>query len=191
MQNMQKLIVFNNATLDGYFADVNGDLSWTHGGYEDAEWNAFIADNASSGGLLLFGRITYELMASYWPTPYAIKNDPIVAERMNNRPKVVFSRTLDKASWNNTKLVKGEIAAEIRRMKEESGKGMAILGSGSIVSQLAQEGLIDEYQIAVRPVVLGKGRTMFNGIKQRLTLRLTKTRTFGNGIVLLCYEPRA
>lgn len=188
---MQKLLVFNNVTLDGYFADVNGDISWARVGYQDAEWNAFIAGNANSGGLLLFGRITFELMASYWSTSYAIKNDPIVAERMNSRPKVVFSRTLDKASWNNTKLVKDNMAAEVRKMKEDSGKGMAILGSGSIVSQLAQEGLIDEYQIAVHPVVLGKGRTMFDGIKQKLTLKLTKTRTFRNGIVLLCYEPMA
>jgi dihydrofolate reductase len=130
-------------------------------------------------------------MAGYWPTPYAIKNDPIVAERMNNLPKVVFSRTLDKASWNNTKLIKGDMAAEMRKMKKEPGKDMAILGSGSIVSQLAQEGLIDEYQIAVNPVVLGQGRTMFDGIKEKLTLKLTKTRTFGNGNVLLCYEPMA
>ena len=188
---MRKLVVFNNVTLDGYFADVNGNVSWAHVGYQDAEWNAFVADNANAGGLLLFGRITYEFMAGYWPTPYAIKNDPTVAERMNNLPKVVFSRTLDKASWNNTKLVKGGMAAEIRKLKKEPGKGMAILGSGSIVSQSAQEGLIDEYQIVVHPVVLGKGRTMFDGIKEKLTLKLTKTRTFGNGIVLLCYEPMA
>jgi dihydrofolate reductase len=186
---MRKLVVFNNVTLDGYFADMNGDMSWAH--KQDAEWNAFVQENASGGGQLLFGRITYELMTSYWPTPYAMQNDPIVADRMNNLPKVVFSRTLDKASWNNTKLAKGDMAAEIRKMKKEPGENMVILESGSIVSQLAQEGLIDEYQIVVNPVVLGKGRTMFDGIKEKLTLKLTKTRTFGNGNVLLCYEPMA
>ena len=143
---MRKLVVFNNVTLDGYFTGVDGDFSWAHSGSDDAEFNGFVADNASGGGQLLLGRITYELMASYWPTPNAIKNDPIVAEGMNSMPKVVFSRTLDKASWSNTKLVKGDIAAEIRKMKQEPGKGMAILGSGSIVSQLAPHGLIDEYQ---------------------------------------------
>lgn len=116
---------------------------------------------------------------------------PIVAERMNSMPKVVFSRTLDKASWNNTKLVKGDMAAEVRKMKKEPGEGMAILGSGSIVSQLAPEGLIDEYQVVVNPIVLGKGRTMFDGVKEKLNLKLTKTRTFGNGNVVLCYEPMA
>jgi dihydrofolate reductase len=186
---MRKLVVFNQVTLDGYIADINGDMSWAH--KQDAEWNTFVQENASGGGELLFGRITYELMTSYWPTPYAMQNDPIVAERMNNLPKVVFSRTLDKASWNNTKLVKGDMAAEIRKMKKEPGENMVIFGSGSIVSQLAPEGLIDEYQIVVNPVVLGKGKTMFEGIKEKLTLKLTKTRTFGNGNVLLCYEPMA
>ena len=186
---MRKLVVFNHVTLDGYFADMNGDMSWAH--KNDAEWKAFAAGNAKGDGPLLFGRITYELMASYWPTPLASKNYPVLAERMNNLPKVVFSRTLDKASWNNTKLVKGDMAAEIRKMKKEPGEGMAILGSGSIVSQLAQEGLIDEYQIVVNPIVLGKGRTMFDGIKRKLTLKLASTRAFGNGNVLLCYEPMA
>jgi dihydrofolate reductase len=186
---MRKLVVFNQVTLDGYIADINGDMSWAQ--KQDAEWNTFVHENARGGGELLFGRITYELMTSYWPTPYAMQNDPIVAERMNNLPKVVFSRTLDKASWNNTKLVKGDLAAEIRKMKKEPGENMVIFGSGSIVSQLAPEGLIDEYQIVLNPVVLGKGKTMFEGIKEKLTLKLTKTRTFGNGNVLLCYEPMA
>ena len=178
-------------TLDGYFVDMNGDMSWAKADHQDAEWNAFVAENASGGGVLVLGRITYDLMAGFWPTPFAMETMPVVAERMNNLPKVVFSRPLDKAAWNNTKLVKGDPAAEIRRMKQEPGEGMVILGSGSIVSQLAQEGLIDEYQIVVNPVVLGKGRTMFDGVKEKLILKLTKSRAFGNGNVLLCYEPMA
>src|SRR4029434_10214166 len=106
----------------------------------------------------------------------------------NNMPKVVFSRTLDHVSWNNTILVKGDPATEMRKMKQEAGEGLVILGSGSIVSQLAQEGLIDEYQVVVNPVVLGKGRTMFDGVTEKLRLKLTKTRAFGNGNVLVCYE---
>lgn len=186
---MRKLLVFNHVTLDGYFVDGNGGMSWAHNPNKDAEFDAFVAENAGAGGVLLFGRITYELMASYWPTPHAIKNDPAVAEGINKTPKVVFSRTLDKAGWSNTKLVKDDMVAEVRKMKNEPGKDMAILGSGSIVSQLAGEGLIDEYQLVVNPVVLGKGRTMFDGIGQKLTLKLAKTRAFANGKVLLCYEP--
>jgi len=188
---MRKLVVFNNVTLDGYFAGPDGDFSWAHSGSDDAEFNAFIAGNASGGGQLLLGRVTYDIMAGYWPTPSAIKNDPIVAEGMNSMPKVVFSRTMTNASWSKTELVKGDVAAEVRRLKKAPGPGMAILGSGSIVSQLAPEGLIDEYQIVMNPVVLGKGKTMFDGLKDKLTLKLTKTRTFKNGKVLLCYESPA
>jgi dihydrofolate reductase len=186
---MRRVVVFNMVTLDGFFVDSKGDMSWAH--KNDAEWTAFVGENASGSGVLLFGRITYELMASYWPTPMALQNSPVVAKGMNDMPKVVFSRTLDKVSWSNTKLVKGDMAAEVRKMKNEPGPDMVILGSGSIVSQLAQENLIDEYQIALSPIVLGKGRTLFEGVKEKLNLKLTKSRTFGNGNVFLCYAPMA
>jgi dihydrofolate reductase len=187
---MRRLVAFDNVTLDGYFAAIDGDIGWAHGP-PDPEFDAFVADNASGGGQLLLGRKTYDLMAGYWPTPLASQNSPIVAERMNQMPKVVFSRTMDMASWSNTKVVKGDLAAAVRRMKNESGPGMAILGSGSIVSQLAQEGLIDEYQLVVNPVVLGRGRTLFDGITARLGLRLAKSRVFRDGKVFLCYEGTA
>jgi dihydrofolate reductase len=188
---MRKLIAFNHVTLDGYFVSTTGDFRWAHKGNDDPEYSAFVAENASGGGQLLFGRVTYELMACYWPTPLAEQHDPAVAKGMNSMSKVVFSRTLTQASWNNTRLVKGDLVSEIRKMKNESGPGMAILGSGSIISQLALEHVIDEYQMIVDPVALGKGRTMFDGITEPLNLNLTKTRTFGNGKVYLCYEPMA
>ncbi len=188
---MRKLIVFNHVSLDGYFVDANGDMSWAKASHQDAEWDAFVAGNASGGGVLVFGRITYELMAGFWPTPFAMETMPVVAEGMNNLPKIVFSRTLGLASWKNTTLAPGDPAVEIRKMKREPGEDMVILGSGSIVSQLAQAGLIDEYHVVVNPIVLGKGRTMFEGVKEKRSLKLTKTRAFGNGNVLLCYEPAA
>jgi dihydrofolate reductase len=188
---MPKLGVFNTTSLDGYFVDGSGDMRWAHNTHPDAEWNAFVGGNASGGGALMFGRITYDLMASYWPTPMASKNTPEVAEGMNKMPKIVFSRTMDKASWSNTKVVKGNLAEEVRKLKNETGPDIVILGSGSIVSQLAQEGLIDEYQIVVAPVVLGKGRTLFEGVKEKLPLNLTKSRAFGNGNFVLWYEPVA
>jgi len=184
---MRKLAVFNMVSLDGFFVDSKGDMSWAH--KNDAEWNAFVNENASGNGVLVFGRITYELMASYWPTPMALENSPVVAKGMNDMPKIVFSQTLDKASWSNTKLVKGDLATEMRKLKKEPGADMVILGSGSIVSQLAQQNLIDEYQIALSPIVLGRGRTMFEGVKEKLNLKLTKSRTFGNGTVFVCYQP--
>ena len=188
---MRRLVVFNSVSLDGYFTDANADMNFAHNVNPDAEWDAFVANNANGGGVLLFGRITYELMASFWPTSLAAKQMPVVAERMNNLSKVVFSRTLDTASWSNTKLVKDDLIGEIAKTKKESGEDMAILGSGSIVSQLTQHGLIDEYQVVVIPVVLGKGRTMFEGVTPKISLRLTKTRAFINSNVLLCYEPKA
>jgi dihydrofolate reductase len=184
---MRSLIVFNHVSLDGYFVDKKGDMRWAH--KQDPEWNEFVAGNARGNGVLLFGRVTYEMMASYWPTPMAAQNSPAVAEHMNNLQKVVFSRTLDKASWNNTKLVKGDLAMEVRKMKQESGQGLVIMGSGTIVSQLAQEGLIDEFQIVVCPIVIGSGKTLFEGVTEKLNLKLTKSRTFGNGNVYTCYEP--
>ena len=184
---MRSLIVFNHVSLDGYFVDKKGDMRWAH--KQDPEWNEFVAGNARGGGVLLFGRVTYEMMASYWPTPMAAQNSPAVAEHMNNLQKVVFSRTLEKASWNNTKLVKGDLATEVRKMKQDSSEGLVIMGSGTIVSQLAQEGLIDEFQIVVCPIVIGSGRTLFEGVTEKQNLKLTKSRTFGNGNVYTCYQP--
>lgn len=185
---MRKLIAFEQMSLDGYFSGANGDLTWAHQGNEDPEWKAFVSGNASGGGTLVFGRVTYQMMAGYWPTPAAMKNDPAVAEGMNNLPKIVFSRTLDTVAWKNTRLVKGDLLTEVRKMKQEPGDDMVILGSGSLVSQLASSGLIDAYQLVLSPLALGKGRSMFEGIRDRLDLKLTKTRTFANGKVVLDYQ---
>jgi dihydrofolate reductase len=184
---MRKLTVFNNVSLDGYFTDSRGDMSWAH--TNDPEWNSFTAENASGGGELLFGRVTYQMMESFWPSKQAFEMMPTVAEQMNNLPKVVFSRTMESASWKNTRLVKGNLAEEVRKMKNQSGPGLVIMGSGTIVSQLTQEHLIDEYQIVTHPLVLGSGRTLFEGVPDKLTLRRTKLRTFENGNVFICYEP--
>ena len=182
---MRKLSVFNQVSLDGYFTDKKGDMNWAH--KQDAEWQAFTSENASGGGELVFGRKTYDLMAGYWPTPQASKNSPAVAERMNNLPKIVFSKTLDKASWNNTRLIKHDIVDAMRKVKAEPGPDLVIMGSGTIVSLFTDARLIDEYQCVVNAIVLGGGRTMFDGIKDRLALRLERSRTFSNGNVVLWY----
>lgn len=185
---MRKLIVFNNVSLDGYFVDRNGGMDWTHPDRTDPEWNAFVSGNASGNGTLVMGRLTYELMIRYWPTSMAMQHDPVVAAGMNRMPKVVFSRTLKETSWNNTRLVRDDLAGEIRRMKQEPGEGMAILGSGSIVAQLTQEKLIDEYHFVLNPVILGAGRTMFEGVTQKMELKLNSSRAFKNGYVVVQYE---
>ena len=184
---MRKIHVFDNVSLDGFFTDEKSDMSWAH--KRDAEWNAFAGGNAGGDGELLFGRVTYEMMAAFWPTPQAAQMLPDVAAGMNKMPKTVFSRTLDTVSWQNTTLVKGDLVAEVKKMKQRPGPDLVILGSGSIVSQLTQARLIDEYQIVLSPMILGKGRTLFETVDKKIGLTLTKTRSFTNGNVVLWYEP--
>jgi len=105
-------------------------------------------------------------------------------------PKVVFSRTLDTASWNNTELVKSRPATKLRELKQQTGNHMTILGSGNLVAQLAEENLIDEYQFVIVPIMLGAGRTMFEGIGNRLNVKLARSQAFGNGNVFLRYEQK-
>jgi len=120
-------------------------------------------------------RVTYELMIRYWPTPMAKQQNPAVADGMNSAPKIVVSRTLKEATWQNTKLLKDDLPGEMHKLKQQSGKGICILGSGTIVTQLAEARLIDELQIVVSPITLGKGKTPFETLKQRLPLKLLKT----------------
>jgi dihydrofolate reductase len=187
---MRKLNVFQNLSLDGYFVDSNGSMDWAKEG-NDEEFMTFAQQNAQSGGLLLFGRTTYEMMASFWPTKQAQAAMPVLAARMNAIPKIVFSRTLQKPAWNNTTLLKGRLLEEIRSLKAGEGPGMTILGSGSIVAQLAAANLIDEYQVVINPVALGTGRSMFEGIGAPLRLKLLAPKVFRNGKVFLSYQPVA
>lgn len=188
-QVMRKVSVFNQISLDGYFTDAKGDMSWAHEGSDDPEWKAYVDGNASGmDSTLLFGRITYQIMESFWPTPQAAEQLPKVADGMNRRHKIVFSKTLDAANWQNSTLVKTDPVAAVRQMKEKAGDEMLIMGSGTIISQLAAAGLIDAYQFVLSPLALGKGRTMFDGVAARVDMKHTSTRTFKNGKVVLGYE---
>ncbi|MES2304572.1 MAG: dihydrofolate reductase family protein [Gemmatimonadota bacterium] len=186
---MRKLSVFNNVTIDGYFTGANGDFSWAHSGPPDPEFDAFVAGNAESNGELLFGRVTYQLMAAFWPTPAAAQMNPVVAAGMNSMPKIVFSSTLERAEWHNTRVIRGGLATAVRQMKSEIGPDLVILGSGTLVAQLAQESLIDEYQLVVNPIAIGSGRTMFDGLSSPRQLKLASTRAFASGKLFNCYEP--
>jgi dihydrofolate reductase len=183
---MRKVIVFMMVTLDGFFAGPNGEIDWH---VVDEEFNEFAIEQLNSVDVLLFGRVTCELMASYWPTPAATTNDPIVADKMNHLPKIVFSRTLSSVEWQNTRLVKENIAEEIAKLKQQPGKDLIIFGSSDLAVTFIQDGLIDEYRIMVNPVVLGNGKPLFKGIKGQLKLKLLKTKTFRSGNVLLYYQP--
>ena len=183
---MRNVVLSMQVSLDGFIARPNGELDWH---LVDGEVNEYAKDLLNSFDTLVFGRVTYELMASYWPT--AVTNDPAeaqIAERLNTLPKVVFSRTLKEVEWRNSRLAQGGIAEEILKMKEQPGKDIGI-GGTSIVTVLAPLGLIDEYRILVVPVVLGSGKPLFKDIKNSINLKLRKTKTFGSGLVLLDYQP--
>lgn len=183
---MRKLVIFNFTTLNGYFEGPGGDISWPRQGEEESK---FAAESVGQGGVLLFGRTTYEHMASYWPTPMAHQQMPAVAEGMNKAEKIVFSRTLQQADWENTRIINGDIIAAVRQLKQSPGKDMCVLGSGSIITQLADAGLINEYQFMVNPVALGEGTPTFKGMKKKLDLQLISARTFKSGVILLSYKP--
>jgi dihydrofolate reductase len=182
---MGTLTVFNFITLNGFFKGPNEDISWHQHG---AEENKFAGKMLKSESTLLFGRVTYEMMASYWPTAHAIKTDPVVAAGMNSADKIVFSRTLKKLDWDNTKLIKHNMEEEVTKLKK-SGKDLTVLGSGNIVTQLAEKNLIDAYQLMIDPVALGNGTPIFKGIKHMPALKLTNSKVFKSGVVLLSYEP--
>jgi dihydrofolate reductase len=180
---MRKVRVFESISIDGYFTDSSGDMSWAHRVERDPAFDAWVAANASSGGALLFGRKTYEQMASFWPTPLAARQMPEVAAGMNASKKYVASRTIT-PSWENTELLAGEACAAVRALKESAGPDLVLLGSGELVACLGEADLIDFYQLVIIPLALGGGRTVFSSPKD---LRLVEQRAFANGNVVVTY----
>jgi dihydrofolate reductase len=184
---MRKIVIFNRITLDGFFAGPNGEIDW------------FIPDSAIDQAVhqrmrpdtLLFGGTTYRMFVSFWPQvavdPNAPQEAKTMANELNEMNKVVFSRTLDEVNWVNSRLVKGDLIEEVRRLKQGEGADITIFGSGTIVQQLANAGLIDEYLIALTPVVLGAGKPLFQGVK-KMNLKLFESRDFPSGNVLLHYQ---
>ena len=179
---MRKLRVFESISVDGYFTDAKGDMSWAHAGREDPEFLAWVGGNASSGGALLFGRKTYEHMAAFWPTPAAAQQMPVVAKGMNEATKYVASKTVE-PTWQNTTAIR-DLVHGVRELKASKGPNIAVLGSGSIAAQLGEAGLVDEYQFVIIPVALGAGRTVFSA---KRNLKLVEQRAFKNGNVVVTY----
>lgn len=183
----RRLFIFNMISIDGYFQGPGCDISWHN---VDAEYNDHAIEMLESVDRLLFGRITWELMASYWPTESAIKNDPVVAALMNKLPKYVCSRTLQKVEWQNSLLVREPCLDTIRSWKAEEGRDIAVLGSSRLCLGLLDAGLVDELRLMVAPVLLGKGNSIFEGLSRKLNLTLMSQQNFASGNVLLRYKPR-
>lgn len=183
---MRKLISYNFITLNGFYKDANNDIRWHK---HDTEESAYGVDMLESANTLLFGRITYDMMKSYWPTPMALQQAPDMAAGMNRAEKIVFSRTLDSADWHNTRIIRDNMVEQIRQLKQQPGNDLTLLGSGSILTQFADHGLIDEYQIMLDPVAIGQGTPIFNNLIRPLDLKLSMSRVFKSGVVLLHYQP--
>jgi dihydrofolate reductase len=182
---MRKIFAFFFASLDGYHEAPGRDISWHQADDEFSDFDLAQLDEADT---YLFGRVTYQGMAEFWPTQDGLEADPKVAERLNTRAKVVVSRTLHDAEWANTTIIGADVDAELRKLKEQPGKDIEVIGSAILTSYLLQAGLVDELRILVNPLLLGSGSPAFP-ITAPVSLELLRSRQFGNGNMLLVYRP--
>ena len=184
---MRKIIFAMSVSIDGYVEAPGGDLSWS---FPDESLHRHFNDLERQIDLHLYGRKLYENMSSFWPTaddnPAATAEEKEYARIWRSMPKVVFSTTLRQVDWNS-RLVKGDIAAEVARLKAQPGRDMSV-GGAELAASFSRLGLIDEYRLYLRPVLLGAGKPMFGPLEEKINLRLVETRTFGQGVVLLRYQ---
>lgn len=188
---MRKLIVSMNVTTDGFMCGPDCELDW-HFKCWTKEMGDALCKQLSMADTILLGRVTYNAMAKYWPAkiidPSIGGGDFAFANMMNSYKKIVFSKTITSPGWNNSKLVNGNLEGEITALKHKPGKDIIVYGSGKLVSALMHYSLIDEYQLWLHPVILGKGKLLFNNLHKRLDLKLLKSKTFSSGVILLHYK---
>lgn len=189
-------------TLDGYMVGPDEDMSWAVTGFDPEMQNDIAEDMSSNSDAFVFGRVTYEIFAAYWPSavpydegdelnPAEGKEDPRIIRALNDSPKLVFSKTLEESDWNNTRIVDEGLEDEIRRLKKQPGKAVNIQGSASIVQALARADLIDEHHLYVHPVLLGDGKRLFAPGSNRQDLELADIKQYANGVVAMSYRRKA
>lgn len=193
---MRKVIVGTFLTLDGVYQAPGSPEEDTEGGFQHGGWQGpyfdpdagrFISEAYAATGAMLLGRVTYQIFAAYWPS--APEDDPL-AKQMNSMPKYVVSTTLNEVKWNNSRLIKENVAEQVAELKRQPGSGnLAVVGSGKLAQTLMQHNLIDEYELWVHPAVLGSGKRLFGNGIPKTDLRLVGTKTTGSGIVILTYQP--
>lgn len=185
---MRKLIIDSIISLDGYYTDPNNSIDWFDFDDGEQEWSKDILRRVDT---MIYGRRTYEEFGAFWPTPQpeTIGFDSFLIQQLRELPKIVFSRSLTSAPWKPSTIMRENPSEAISKMKRESGKDMVIIGSGSIVTSLVREGLVDEYRIRVRPIILGAGKQLFSDRNARHPLRLVSSKQFDNGVMGLHYEP--
>jgi dihydrofolate reductase len=195
----RRVVVAEFVTLDGYMIGPDEDISWVIDGFDPQMQEDVAVDLSTTFDLFVFGRVTYEIFAPYWPhavpydegdalNPSEGKEDPRIIRALNDSPKLVFSTTLDEPEWANTRVVAGGLEDEIRRLKKEPGMAIGIQGSASIVHALARADLVDEYHLYQHPVLLGDGKPLFPAGHGRQNLDLTRLTRYDNGVVALTYE---
>jgi dihydrofolate reductase len=189
---MRKIVLTEWITLDGYTSGPNEDMSFVSDSFSD-EMGKYEDDIVNSADTLVLGRVTYQSFAGAWPyvpdKPDASEGEKVYARKLNAMKKIVFSKTLDKAEWSGSTLLRDINPDEIKRWKTEDGKDMLIYGSASIVQQFTNLRLIDEYQLLVHPAILGGGKALFKGVKDKQSLKLVSAKPFDSGVVLLTYQP--
>lgn len=189
---MRKLIVSMNVTLDGFMSGSDCGLDWHFKSWTN-EMAASLCRQLAEADTILLGRITYTAMATYWNAKAlhtsCSREDIVFTEMMNRYSKVVVSRTLTTATWNNAVLINGNLAAAIRHLKQQSGKDIIVYGSGQLLSALVHMNLVDEYRLWIHPVAIGKGKPLFSSsLHVQQPMELMKTEIFGSGVVLLYYK---
>jgi dihydrofolate reductase len=191
---VRKLIVGTFLTIDGVYQGPGGpeedeEGSFEHGGWSVSYWDESMGELMTGwvddADALLLGRKTYEIFAAHWPN---VTGDDPTAAKLNSAPKYVASRTLDKVAWNNSTLIKGDVAKEVAKLKEEPGGEIQVHGSGDLAQTLIQHDLVDEYRLWVFPVVLGTGKRLFGGGTVPRAMKLVRTQTSGTGVISQVYE---
>ena len=181
---MAKLIMWNLVTLDGFIEAPGRDISWHNVVWND-ELEQLSIDQCKTAGALMFGRVTYELMAGYWPAATGE-----VAAFMNRLPKFVFSRTLTKSDWSNVQFFNADVPAAVARLKREAAKDVLLFGSANLAATLISHRLIDEFRIGVAPIILGRGTPLFKESDKRIDLKLLDVKSLPNGLIIQRYEPK-
>lgn len=181
---MGKLIMWNLVSVDGFFeGEKSWDLSWHHPVVDD-EFHRFAISQLRAADVLLLGRVTYEGFAAFWSTASGE-----IAELMNSIRKVVFSRSLEKAEWANTTLVRQDAAAAVSELKQKYERDLLVFGSADLSATFMHAGLFDEYRLAIAPVILGRGRALFSSRSHPLKLELIESKLLSSGGVILRYKP--
>jgi dihydrofolate reductase len=199
---MRRILMFNHMTADGYFGGSDGNLNWV---VPDEDIDQAAVDSMSSIDTILLGRKTYQMFESFWP--HALDDSPTAPDPhdagrrsptlramaiwINEANKLVFSRSLKKVTWKNSRILPEVDPRAIDAMKQARGKNMIVFGSGSIVSQLSRHGLIDEYRIVINPILLGGGLPLVNDVPGSLKLDLLEAKQYGSGNVVLRYAKAA